>query len=114
MASLTLAALTLTYPNGTRAVDGVDLALDDGAFLAILGPSGCGKSSLLRLIAGLETPTSGSIRMDGEDVTGKEPKDRDVAMVFQGLALYPHMTVAENMGLGLRARKTPQGEPIVV
>ena len=110
MASLTLAALTLTYPNGTRAVDGVDLALDDGAFLAILGPSGCGKSSLLRLIAGLETPTSGSIRMDGEDVTGKEPKDRDVAMVFQGLALYPHMTVAENMGLGLRARKTPQGE----
>jgi ABC-type sugar transport system ATPase subunit len=110
MASLTLSALTLTYPNGTRAVDGVDLDLPDGAFLAILGPSGCGKSSLLRLIAGLEAPTSGSVRMEGRDVTPLEPKDRDVAMVFQGLALYPHMTVAENMSLGLRARKTPQEE----
>jgi ABC-type sugar transport system ATPase subunit len=110
MASITLTALTLTYPNGTRAVDGVDLTLEDGAFLAILGPSGCGKSSLLRLIAGLEAPTSGSIRMDGADVTRLEPKDRDVAMVFQGLALYPHMTVAENMALGLRARKTPADE----
>jgi len=110
MASLTLNALTLTYPNGTRAVDGVDLDLADGAFLAILGPSGCGKSSLLRLIAGLETPTSGAIAMDGADVTRLEPKDRDVAMVFQGLALYPHMSVAENMGLGLRARRTPAEE----
>jgi len=110
MASLALEGLTLTYPNGTRAVDGVDLALEDGAFLTILGPSGCGKSSLLRLIAGLETPTSGTIRMDGADVTRLEPKDRDVAMVFQGLALYPHMTVADNMALGLRARKTPAGE----
>lgn len=110
MASLDLSALTLTYPNGTRAVDGVDLSLEDGAFLAVLGPSGCGKSSLLRLIAGLESPTSGSILMDGSDVTRLEPKDRDVAMVFQGLALYPHMTVAENMGLGLRARKTPATE----
>ncbi|HLQ67602.1 MAG TPA: ABC transporter ATP-binding protein [Candidatus Limnocylindrales bacterium] len=110
MASLTLAALTLTYPNGTRAVDGVDLEIEDGAFLAILGPSGCGKSSLLRLIAGLETPGAGEIRMDGHDVTRLAPKDRDVAMVFQGLALYPHMTVAENMSLGLRARKTPAAE----
>jgi ABC-type sugar transport system ATPase subunit len=110
LASLTLAALRLTYPNGTRAVDGVDLSLDDGAFLAILGPSGCGKSSLLRLVAGLESPTSGSVSMDGRDVTRLEPKERDVAMVFQGLALYPHMTVAENMGLGLRARKTPATE----
>jgi len=110
MASLTLAALTLTYPNGTRAVDGVDLSLDDGSFLAILGPSGCGKSSLLRLVAGLEAPTSGTIAMDGRDVTRLEPKERDVAMVFQGLALYPHMTVAENMSLGLRARGTPATE----
>jgi len=110
MGSLELSALTLTYPNGTRAVDGVDLALEDGAFLTILGPSGCGKSSLLRLIAGLETPTSGTISMDGKDVTRLEPKERDVAMVFQGLALYPHMTVAENMGIGLRARKTPSVE----
>jgi ABC-type sugar transport system ATPase subunit len=110
MASLALRALTLTYPNGTRAVDGIDLDLADGAFLALLGPSGCGKSSLLRMIAGLETPTSGSVLLDGRDVTRVEPKERDVAMVFQGLALYPHMTVAENMSLGLRARRTPEEE----
>ena len=110
MASVTLANLALTYPNGARAVDEVSLEIPDGSFLAILGPSGCGKSSLLRLIAGLEIPTAGSIRMDGRDVTRLEPKDRDVAMVFQGLALYPHMTVAENMSLGLRARRTPEPE----
>ena len=110
MASLTLRDLTLTYPNGTRAVDGISLDLPDGAFLALLGPSGCGKSSLLRMIAGLETPTSGSVHLDGRDVTHVEPKDRDVAMVFQGLALYPHMTVRDNMSLGLRARRTPENE----
>ncbi|HEU4724768.1 MAG TPA: ABC transporter ATP-binding protein [Candidatus Eisenbacteria bacterium] len=110
MASLSLRDLTLTYPNGTRAVDGISLDLPDGAFLALLGPSGCGKSSLLRMIAGLESPTSGSVLLDGRDVTDAEPKDRDVAMVFQGLALYPHMTVAENMSLGLRARRTPEAE----
>jgi len=110
MASLTLKNLTLTYPNGVTALDAVDLAIEDGEFLAILGPSGCGKSSLLRLVAGLETPTAGAIGMDGEDVTRVEPKDRDVAMVFQGLALYPHMTVRENMAFGLSARKTPLQE----
>ena len=110
MASLTLSGLALIYPNGTRAVDQIHLAIADGEFLAILGPSGCGKSSLLRLVAGLEAPTSGSIAMDGRDVTALEPKDRDVAMVFQGLALYPHMTVAENMAFGLMARKTPAAE----
>ena len=110
MASLTLRDLALTYPNGTRAVDGISLELPDGAFLALLGPSGCGKSSLLRMIAGLETPTSGTVLLDGRDVTHVEPKDRDVAMVFQGLALYPHMTVAGNMSLGLRARRTPEAE----
>jgi len=110
MASLALASIALTYPNGTRAVDAIDLSIADGQFLAILGPSGCGKSSLLRLVAGLESPTSGTIAMDGRDVTRLEPKDRDVAMVFQGLALYPHMTVAENMGLGLTARRVPTAE----
>ncbi len=110
MASLTLTALSLTYPNKTRAVDEIHLAIADGEFLAILGPSGCGKSSLLRLVAGLETPTSGAIAMDGRDVTSLEPKERDVAMVFQGLALYPHMTVAENMAFGLMARRTPTDE----
>jgi len=110
VASLALREIALTYPNGTRAVDGISLDLPDGAFLALLGPSGCGKSSLLRMIAGLETPTSGAVLLDGRDVTHAEPKDRDVAMVFQGLALYPHMTVAENMSLGLRARRTPEPE----
>ena len=110
MASLTIAGLSLVYPNGTRALDSIEIALADGEFLAILGPSGCGKSSLLRLLAGLETPTSGTITMDGRDVTALEPKDRDVAMVFQGLALYPHMTVEENMAFGLLARKTPRAE----
>jgi ABC-type sugar transport system ATPase subunit len=110
LASLTLAGITLVYGNGTRAVDEIHLAIADGEFLAILGPSGCGKSSLLRLVAGLETPTSGTIAMDGRDVTALEPKDRDVAMVFQGLALYPHMTVEENMAFGLRARRTPDEE----
>jgi len=110
MAPLSLQNLALTYPNGVRALDSVSLEIPDGEFLAVLGPSGCGKSSLLRLVAGLETPTSGTIHMDGRDITALEPKDRDVAMVFQGLALYPHMTVRENMGFGLLARKTPAGE----
>ncbi len=110
MASLGLREITLTYPNGARAVDGITLSLPDGAFLALLGPSGCGKSSLLRMIAGLETPTSGAVLLDDRDVTAVEPKDRDVAMVFQGLALYPHMSVSENMSLGLRARRTPEPE----
>lgn len=110
MASLALLGLSLTYPNGTRALDGVDLQVADGEFLTILGPSGSGKSSLLRLIAGLESPTAGGIHMGGRDVTAAEPKDRDVAMVFQGLALYPHMTVWENMAFGLLARRTPRAE----
>jgi ABC-type sugar transport system ATPase subunit len=110
MASLSLKSLSLTYPNGVRALDGVDLEIEDGEFLAVLGPSGCGKSSLLRLVAGLETPTSGAIHMDARDITALEPKDRDVAMVFQGLALYPHMTVRDNMAFGLLARKTPTVE----
>ncbi len=110
MASLSLKNLSLTYPNGVRALDGIDLEIEDGEFLAVLGPSGCGKSSLLRLVAGLEIPTDGWVDMDGRDITNLEPKDRDVAMVFQGLALYPHMTVRENMAFGLLARKTPAGD----
>ena len=110
MASLTLQDLALVYPNGTRALDSVNLDVADGEFLTVLGPSGSGKSSLLRLIAGLEVPTAGATLMGGRDVTAMEPKDRDVAMVFQGLALYPHMTVWENMAFGLLARQTPHGE----
>src|SRR6266446_7298913 len=110
MASLAFRNLSLTYPNGVRALDGADLQIEDGEFLAVLGPSGSGKSSLLRLVAGLETPTGGYIDMDGRDITNLVPKDRDVAMVFQGLALYPHMTVRENMAFGLLARKAPAAE----
>src|SRR5256885_6023173 len=110
MASLSFKNLSLTYPNGVHALEEVELEIEDGEFLAILGPSGCGKSSLLRTVAGLETPTGGWIDMDGRDITNLEPKDRDVAMVFQGLALYPHMTVRENMAFGLLARKTPGAE----
>src|SRR5258706_10892427 len=110
MASLSLRNLTLTYPNGVTALDAIDLEIESGEFLAVLGPSGCGKSSLLRLVAGLESPTGGWIDMDGRDITHLEPKDRDVAMVFQGLALYPHMTVWENMAFGLLARKAPAAE----
>ena len=110
MASLSLKNLSLVYPNGVRALDEVELEIADGEFLAVLGPSGSGKSSLLRLVAGLEEPTGGWIDMDGRDITHLEPKDRDVAMVFQGLALYPHMTVRENMAFGLLARKAPAAE----
>jgi multiple sugar transport system ATP-binding protein len=95
---------------GTVAVDDVSLEIADGEFLVLVGPSGCGKSTLLRLIAGLEEPTSGSISIGGRDVTGLAPRDRDIAMVFQTYALYPHMTVRQNLGYGLKTRKTPKAE----
>ena len=84
------------------AVEGFDAEIDDGEFIVLVGPSGCGKSTTLRCIAGLETPTSGDIVLDGEDVVTREPKNRDVAMVFQNYALYPHMTARENMSFGLK------------
>jgi ABC-type sugar transport system ATPase subunit len=91
----------------TIAVDAVDLQVAPGEFCVLLGPSGCGKSTLLRLVAGLEEASSGSIRIDGEDVTRKEPGDRDIAMVFQNYALYPHMTVRGNLAFPLETRKIP-------
>ncbi|TIY00426.1 MAG: ATP-binding cassette domain-containing protein, partial [Mesorhizobium sp.] len=84
---------------------GVDLAIKNGEFVVLVGPSGCGKSTLLRMIAGLEEVTEGEIRIDGMRVNERAPKDRDIAMVFQSYALYPHMNVAENMSYGLRIRK---------
>ena len=95
---------------GTEVIRGVDLHVEDGAFTIFVGPSGCGKSTLLRLVSGLEPVSSGHIEIDGRDVTGVPPARRGLAMVFQSYALYPHMTVAENMGFGLRTKGVPKDE----
>src|SRR5258706_417124 len=95
-----------TYANGFAAVRGVDLSAEDGEFLVLVGPSGCGKTTLLRMIAGLESISSGRIVIGDEDVTNVPPQARDVAMVFQDYALYPHMTVAGNLAVGLRLSRT--------
>jgi len=94
----------------TRVLGEVSLEIADGELLVLVGPSGCGKSTLLRCIAGLDAPTRGRIEIDGVDVTGKEPRERDIAMVFQSYALYPHLTVRENLAFGLKMRKTPAAE----
>ena len=106
MAAITLARLSKTYPNGHVAVRRLDLRVEDGEFLVLVGPSGCGKSTLLRLIAGLETPTDGRILIGDADVTAQPPQRRDLAMVFQSYALYPHMSVRENLAYGLKVRRT--------
>ncbi|QFU08530.1 Maltose/maltodextrin import ATP-binding protein MalK [Rhodobacteraceae bacterium THAF1] len=93
-----------------QVIHGIDLEIEDGEFCVFVGPSGCGKSTLLRMIAGLEETTEGTIRIGGRDVTRSDPADRGVAMVFQTYALYPHMTVAENMGFGLRMNRHPKAE----
>ena len=109
MSGVILAELTKKYGN-LEVIHGVDLTIEDGEFCVFVGPSGCGKSTLLRMIAGLEETTSGSISIGQLDVTKKEPADRGVAMVFQSYALYPHMTVAENMGFGLKMTGHPKSE----
>jgi multiple sugar transport system ATP-binding protein len=93
-----------------RAVDGVDLTIEDGEFVVLVGPSGCGKTTLLRCIGGLEDVTDGAVFIGGKDVTDVEPKDRDIAMVFQNYALYPHMSVRKNIAFGLKVRRTPRQE----
>jgi ABC-type sugar transport system ATPase subunit len=98
------------FPGGVVAVDDVNLTVGEGEFMVLVGPSGCGKTTLLRSIGGLERVTSGTIRIGGREVTRLEPADRDLAMVFQNYALYPHMTVRKNLGYGLRVRKTPRKE----
>jgi multiple sugar transport system ATP-binding protein len=101
----------ITKRFGAReAVNDVSLTANDGEFVVLLGPSGCGKSTLLRMIAGLETPDQGAIRLAGNDITHREARDRDIAMVFQSYALYPHMTIAQNIGYPLRVRKTAAAE----
>ena len=110
MASVTLDKVKKVYPGGVEAVKAVSLAIPDGSFTVLLGPSGCGKSTLLRMIAGLETISDGTISIGGRNVNQVEPADRDIAMVFQNYALYPHMSVYENMAYGLRNRGTPKDE----
>jgi multiple sugar transport system ATP-binding protein len=108
MASVRLEGVRKTYPNGHVAAQGLDLEIADGEFMVLVGPSGCGKSTALRMVAGLETPTGGRILIGDRDVTVLPPQDRDIAMVFQSYALYPHMTVRENLGFGLRMRGAGQ------
>ncbi|ALC05197.1 Trehalose import ATP-binding protein SugC [Corynebacterium deserti GIMN1.010] len=111
MATVTFDKVTIRYPGAERAtVHELDLDIADGEFLVLVGPSGCGKSTTLRALAGLENVESGVISIDGKNVTGQEPADRDIAMVFQNYALYPHMTVAKNMGFALKLAKLPQSE----
>ncbi|MFT5586229.1 MAG: multiple sugar transport system ATP-binding protein [Cognaticolwellia sp.] len=109
MATLTLKGLKKSYDD-TQVLERVDLQVADGEFLVLVGPSGCGKSTLLRCIAGLEDISDGELQIDGKRVNDLPPRDRDVAMVFQSYALYPHMTVRENMSFGLEVRKTPAAE----
>jgi len=110
VAQITLDQVTKEYSAGVRAVDAVELEIESGEFLVLVGPSGCGKSTLLRMIAGLEEVTSGAIRIGGREVTHLSPRDRDIAMVFQNYALYPHYTVEKNLAYGLRVRGTPKAE----
>ena len=111
MAKVTFEEVNITYPNAAApTVKDLDLEIADGEFLVLVGPSGCGKSTTLRSLAGLEPTSSGRILIDDKDVTGLEPGDRDIAMVFQNYALYPHLTVAENMGFALKLAKMPKDE----
>ncbi|WP_329005182.1 ABC transporter ATP-binding protein [Kribbella sp. NBC_00709] len=105
MAGIDIESLATVYPNGVRAVDGLDLHVADGEFFALLGPSGCGKTTLLRTIAGLEAASEGTVRIDAADVTRTEPGKRGVAMVFQDYALFPHMSVSENITYPLKVRR---------
>ncbi len=109
MAPVSLKSVTKAY-GSLEVMHGIDLEIEDGAFVVLVGPSGCGKSTLLRMIAGLETISGGQVVIDGEVMNDVPPKHRDIAMVFQNYALYPHMTVAENMGFSLRLAKVPPAE----
>jgi multiple sugar transport system ATP-binding protein len=110
MAHVSLNNVGKTFPGGIRAVQAVSLEVDEGEFLVLVGPSGCGKSTVLRMVAGLEEISEGTIKIDGRVVNDVAPKDRDIAMVFQNYALYPHMTVFDNMAFALRRRRIPRAE----
>lgn len=110
MAAITLTGLTKVYADGTVAVQDLSLSVAEGEFLVLVGPSGCGKTSVLRCVAGLESPTSGTIEIGGRVVNNLPPQDRDLAMVFQTFALYPHMTVHDNLAFGLKMRRLPKDQ----
>jgi multiple sugar transport system ATP-binding protein len=110
MAHIELDSVSKAFGDDVLAVDRVDLTIADGEFMVLVGPSGCGKSTLLRMIAGLEEPSAGSVLIGDRDVTDLSPRHRDIAMVFQSYALYPHMTVRQNLAYGLRVRRTPKAE----
>ena len=110
MAEITLESLTKVYPDGTQAVTDLQLDVSSGEFVVFVGPSGCGKTTALRMIAGLESITGGEVKIDGQVINDLPPKDRDIAMVFQNYALYPHMNAAKNMGFALKMRGLPQNE----
>jgi multiple sugar transport system ATP-binding protein len=108
MAAITFEEVSKVYPDGTRAVSSVDLEIPDGSFMVLVGPSGCGKTTLLRMLAGLEGISGGTIRVGGRVVNNVPPKERDIAMVFQNYALYPHMSVFDNMAFALKLRRIPK------
>src|SRR3954464_15839489 len=110
MSEIVLDHVTKRYPDGFEAVKDLNLDIADGEFIILVGPSGCGKSTALRMITGLEDITDGELRIGGEVVNDRAPKDRDIAMVFQNYALYPHMTVRENMGFALKLAKVDKAE----
>ncbi|MGM0670194.1 MAG: ABC transporter ATP-binding protein, partial [Gemmatimonadota bacterium] len=110
MAEITLEGVSKRFPGGTEAVRDLDLTIRDGEVFILVGPSGCGKSTILNMIVGLEEPSEGEIRVDGEPMRGLDPKDRNMAMVFQSYAIYPHMTVRENMAFPLRLAKVESEE----
>src|SRR5213595_3100495 len=110
MAEITFNDVWKRYPDGFEAVKDMSLEIRDGEFMILVGPSGCGKSTALRMIAGLEDISEGDLVIGGERVNDLPPRDRDIAMVFQNYALYPHMTVRDNMGFALKLAKTDQGE----
>src|SRR3954463_16613774 len=110
MGDITFDQVWKVYPDGTEAVRAVDLVIDDGALMVLVGPSGCGKTTLLRMVAGLEEVTAGTIRIGDRAVNDVPPKNRDIAMVFQNYALYPHMTVYDNQAFGLKLRRVAKAE----
>ncbi|MBA2295372.1 MAG: ATP-binding cassette domain-containing protein, partial [Actinobacteria bacterium] len=110
MAAVTFANVAKVYPDGTRAVSDLDLDVQDGEFMVLVGPSGCGKTTALRMVAGLEGISEGVVRIGDRVVNHVPSRDRDIAMVFQSYALYPHLTVYDNIAFGLKLRKVPKAE----